>query len=199
MGPYTGQKIKAKIDAPVLATGAPAQRAAIIWDDLTPGENAVWLSSLEGCSELRHSDTICLYTLTDPCIMADLSLPISTTLACALLAWLLILSWRVIQGRRSSGASLGDGGDTTLERRIRAQGNLTEYAPLFVVLIAILELQGGSALVLSCLSLAFVLGRLGHGVALAFTTGNVAGRIGGMLLTLGSIALAVLYGVILLV
>lgn len=74
--------------------------------------------------------------------MADLSLPISTTLACTLLAWLLILSWRVIQGRRSSGASLGDGGDTTLERRIRAQRNLTEYAPLFVVLIAILELQG---------------------------------------------------------
>lgn len=130
--------------------------------------------------------------------MTELSLPITTALATAMLAWLLILSWRVIQGRQSSGASLGDGGDKSLERRIRAQGNLTEYAPLFVVLIALLELQGGHALILSLLALAFVLGRLGHGFALAFTSGNVAGRIGGMLLTLGSSGLAVIYGVILM-
>lgn len=130
--------------------------------------------------------------------MTELSLPITTALATAMLAWLLILSWRVIQGRQSSGASLGDGGDKSLERRIRAQGNLTEYAPLFVVLIALLELQGGHALILSLLALAFVLGRLSHGFALAFTSGNVAGRIGGMLLTLGSSGLAVIYGVILM-
>lgn len=128
--------------------------------------------------------------------MIEVSLPITTLLACALLAWLLVLSWRVIRFRQSGGASLGDGGDKTLKRRIRAQANLTEYAPLFVVLIALLELQGGNVAVLALLSVAFLLGRLGHGYALAFTDGNVIGRVGGMGLTLGASGLAVIYGLI---
>ncbi|NNC55212.1 MAG: hypothetical protein HKO07_05785, partial [Pseudomonadales bacterium] len=41
---------------------------------------------------------------------------------------LLVLSYRVVQIRRQ-GIALGDGGDLTLQRRIRAHGNFTEYVP----------------------------------------------------------------------
>ncbi len=128
--------------------------------------------------------------------MIEISLPITTLLASTLLAWLLVLSWRVIRFRQSGGASLGDGGDKALQRKIRAQANLTEYAPLFVILMALLELQRGNVAVLALLSVAFLLGRLAHGYALAFTDGNVIGRVGGMGLTLGASGLAVAYGLI---
>ena len=125
--------------------------------------------------------------------MIEISLPITTLLASTLLAWLLVLSWRVIRFRQSGGASLGDGGDKALQRKIRAQANLTEYAPLFVILMALLELQRGNVAFLALLSVAFLLGRLAHGYALAFTDGNVIGRVGGMGLTLGASGLAVAY------
>ncbi len=128
--------------------------------------------------------------------MIEISLPMTTLLASTLLAWLLVLSWRVIRFRQSGGASLGNGGDKTLQRKIRAQANLTEYAPLFVILLALLELQRGNVAVLALLSVAFLLGRLAHGYALAFTDGNVIGRVGGMGLTLGASGLAVAYGLI---
>ncbi len=131
--------------------------------------------------------------------MTEISLPITTLLAITLLAWLLVLSWRVIGIRRSGGASLGDGGDKALQRRIRAQANLTEYAPMFVILIAVLELQRGNAVVLALLSVAFLLGRLAHGYALSFTDGNMIGRVAGMGLTLGASGLAAAYGLISLV
>lgn len=126
--------------------------------------------------------------------MTEISLPITALLASTLLAWLLVLSWRVIKFRQSDGASLGDGGNKALQRRIRAQANLTEYAPLFVVVIALLELQGGNSVILALLSVAFLLGRLGHGYALSFTDGNTIGRVGGMGMTLGASGLAVAYG-----
>lgn len=128
--------------------------------------------------------------------MTDISLPITTLLAITLLAWLLVLSWRVIRVRQTGGASLGDGGDKALQRRIRAQANLTEYAPMFVVLIAVLELQRGNAVILALLSVTFLIGRLAHGYALAFTDGNMIGRVAGMGLTLGASGLAAAYGLI---
>ena len=128
--------------------------------------------------------------------MTGISLPITTLLASTLLAWLIVLSWRVIRFRQSGGASLGDGGDKALQRRIRAQANLTEYAPLFVVLIAMLELRNGHEVILALLSFTFLVGRLAHGYALAFTDGNTIGRVGGMGLTLGASGLAVAYGLI---
>ena len=131
--------------------------------------------------------------------MTETHLPITTFLASSLLAWLLILSWRVIKARQSGGSSLGDGGDKDLQRRIRAQANLTEYAPLFVSLVALMEMQNGNSIVLIILSLMFLSGRFAHGYALSFTQGNVAGRVGGMGLTITAAAIAVIYaGVILL-
>lgn len=128
--------------------------------------------------------------------MSEVYIPIATTLASCLIIWLLVLSVMVIKSRGSAKVSLGDGDDVTLQRRIRAQANLIEYAPLFVILIAILELQNGNIVILSVLAIMFLLGRLAHGYALAFTPKNAALRSGGMGLTFLALALAALYGLV---
>lgn len=125
--------------------------------------------------------------------MTELSLPITTALVSVLALWLIVLSVAVIRVRRAHSVSLGDGGIELLNRRARAQANLTEYAPLFVIMIAVAEVQGGNAVVLGLLSVVFVLGRFAHGWAIAFSRRNVPARVGGMMGTFGALVLAALY------
>ena len=70
-----------------------------------------------------------------------------------------------------------------LERAIRGHGNLTEYAPLFLILMLALELSDASATLLYMSGIIFTLGRLMHGIAFSFMKKNVFLRIGGMALT----------------
>jgi hypothetical protein len=70
-----------------------------------------------------------------------------------------------------------------LERAIRGHGNLTEYAPLFLILMLALELSDASATLLYVSGIIFTLGRLMHGIAFSFMKKNVFLRIGGMALT----------------
>lgn len=96
----------------------------------------------------------------------------------------LILTVRVIQQRGSSGINLGDGGDTTLIRRIRAHANFVEYVPISLVLLGLLETQGLGNLWLHLMGAGLLLGRLLHGYAFAFTDHSPIGRTGGIALTL---------------
>lgn len=105
----------------------------------------------------------------------------------------LVLSVRVIQGRGSSGVSLGDGGDALLQRRVRAHANFAEYVPLVLLMIGFLESAGAAAWLLHGLGGVLLIGRLAHGYALAFHTNFPPGRLvgaSGTLLTLlvGSLA-----------
>ena len=131
--------------------------------------------------------------------MDTISLPITSLLTCGLAFLLLALSWTVIKGRRSLSLSTGDGGDSMMERRIRAQGNLAEYAPIFVILIALAELQGGNAVVVAILASVFFVGRLAHGYAFAFTEKNMKLRVRGMMATLFGISATSLYNLALLI
>ena len=70
-----------------------------------------------------------------------------------------------------------------LERAIRGHGNLTEYAPLFLILMLTLELSDASVTLLYMSGIIFTLGRLMHGIAFSFMKKNVFLRIGGMSLT----------------
>lgn len=107
-----------------------------------------------------------------------------TPLYAGLLAILfLALSYRVVQ-RRGHGVSLGDGGDTDLLRRIRGHGNFTEYVPLILLMMLMLELGGTTApWVLHLIGITLVLARLLHGISLSFTTHWKFGRFYGTLLT----------------
>ena len=106
-----------------------------------------------------------------------------TPLYAGLLAILfLLLSIRVVQKRSS--ASLGDGGDPELLRRIRGHGNFAEYVPLILLMMATLEVGGATpAWLLHALGLTLLLARVLHGIALSFTSKWKFGRFYGTLLT----------------
>lgn len=103
----------------------------------------------------------------------------------ALLAiWLIVLSARVITYRRGNLVEIGSGERRTLEFRMRAQGNLTEYAPFALVLMALLELHGLQSWLLQGLGLLLLSGRLLHGWSFSFADGHMRTRVWGMVLTL---------------
>ena len=78
------------------------------------------------------------------------------------------------------------------ERAIRGHGNLIEYAPLFLILMLLLELTGASETFLYICGTVFTIGRFMHGIAFSFMKKNGLLRIGGMTLTfLGLISLIV--------
>ncbi|MCX5479620.1 MAPEG family protein [Kaistia geumhonensis] len=98
-------------------------------------------------------------------------LPITSavTVYCALL--LLGLSFYVSLGRMKTGVTVGFGHDEDLLRRIRAQGNFTEYVPLVLILIGISEYRGAWATGLWIVALLLAGGRALH----------AAGMLGGFL------------------
>ena len=128
----------------------------------------------------------------------NISFPNLTAIYCSLLAiWLLVLSVRVI-GLRGNPAfafiAQGKGDKELLNRAIRAQGNLIEYAPIMLFILFFLEASGIPELVVRILGDGFLLGRLMHGTAMGFMRSNMPLRVGGTALTLlpllaGAIAL----------
>ena len=104
----------------------------------------------------------------------------------------LALSWRVILYRRANLISLGDTGDKNLLKRMRAQANCAEYAPIALLLMLMTELAGAPAVALHLLGLAIVAGRILHAYGFASTPQKIRLRQIGMLLTLLAIALSAL-------
>ncbi|MEM9733432.1 MAG: MAPEG family protein [Pseudomonadota bacterium] len=123
-----------------------------------------------------------------------MELPITTLSTIALGALYIVLTIRVFGGRRSTGVSLGDGDDMMLTRRIRGQGNFVENVPITLFLILVAEMQSVSVppdlftMVLAITAAAFVLGRILHGYAFAFTDNWPFGRVVGMSLSFFSTA-----------
>ena len=127
-----------------------------------------------------------------------MELPITTLLASALVLWLLILSANVIRQRGVAKVSLGDGGDESLIRKSRAQGNLVEYAPFMIIMVGLAEFQNANTAVTAGLAGLFFLSRLAHGYALSFSTHSPMGRGGGSLGTFISMAAMALFNIYLM-
>jgi uncharacterized protein len=126
-----------------------------------------------------------------------LNLPQHTLLFAGLCALLqTALTALVIMRRAQTGVDFLDGGDQRLLRRIRAHGNLAETAPMALLLLALLEINGvGNAWVLA-LGSSLVLGRCLHAHSL-LTNNATWSRSGGMVLTLGALSIAALRGLVL--
>lgn len=108
---------------------------------------------------------------------------IITPLYAGLLALLFfVLSLRVVN-LRGHGISFGDGGNPQLLRRIRAHGNFSEYVPLILLMIGVLELSHFSIYVLHGLGVTLLVARLLHGYSLSFTESFKFGRFWGTALT----------------
>lgn len=89
-----------------------------------------------------------------------LPVALATTAACALIN--LWLAFRVGIVRRSEKVSIGDGGNERLTARMRAQLNFTEYAPIVLILIALIELAVGTEDWLWAAAALFVVARILH-------------------------------------
>lgn len=68
--------------------------------------------------------------------------PITAPVAVGIGLLSIILSVRVSLQRGKVGIALGDGNDRTLLERCRQYGNLTEAAPLALIVLALAEAQG---------------------------------------------------------
>ena len=124
-----------------------------------------------------------------------------TPIYAALIGFMLIgLSINVIKGRRIFGAGLGDVDNIEMKRRIRAQANLTEYAPIFLILLGYAEHNGLPLWAVHLLGIIFLAGRVMHAYSVLkaeqydqhkLTTSPVW-RIRGMICTFAAIGLLAL-------
>lgn len=97
---------------------------------------------------------------------------------CALLV--LALAFNVVRFRLGKGVTLGDGGDESGQRAVRAHGNAVEYIPLALILIGLLEGNHANAWSLYLYGTVLFLGRLSHawGLLAMPTTSNNFRKLG---------------------
>ncbi len=99
-------------------------------------------------------------------------------------ALFLALTVAVIRHRRRDGVVLGDGDDRSLTKKIRGQGNAAEQMPIALLLMALIEMQGGGGWVLGILAALFTIGRVMHGAYFALPGLSWRLRFWGMIDTL---------------
>ena len=98
--------------------------------------------------------------------MGEIPVPI-TALYAALQAFLAIaLVVPIGQLRTKTNVSLGAGGNPQLETAIRRHANWTEHVPFALLLLALLELNGGSAGLLHALGATLLVARVLHPLGL---------------------------------
>ena len=89
-------------------------------------------------------------------------LPITLTIAAAAALLHIWLSLRVSHLRRRHRVLIGDEGNRAVTARMRAHGNFAENTPIFLILLALIELGVGSELWLWIAATLFIVARLLH-------------------------------------
>ena len=117
-----------------------------------------------------------------------MNIDITLTYSIILITFMLILAFRIIDLRGSPVTKFLHSEDRvvdedTLYRAVRGHGNLIEYAPLFLILMLISELNGLASAYLHSSGIIFTIGRLMHGIVFSFMKPNMILRVGGMILT----------------
>ncbi|MCP5039260.1 MAG: hypothetical protein GY945_16835 [Rhodobacteraceae bacterium] len=103
---------------------------------------------------------------------------------------LAVLSIRISLMRMRIGAAHNDGSDKRLITAIRLQGNLTEYAPMAMLLILLAELLNAPVWGLHAFGIMFLTGRLLHMIGFASRPQNLSMRQAGMVLTYSMLTFA---------
>ncbi|MEQ8857646.1 MAG: MAPEG family protein [Pseudomonadales bacterium] len=110
-------------------------------------------------------------------------MPITPIYAGALALLFVALSVRTLRLRRRLGIAIGDGGDDLMLRAMRAHANFAEYTPLALLLVLMLELQGGSPWQVHALGAMLLAGRTLHAFGVSRTPERYVYRVSGMALT----------------
>jgi len=97
-------------------------------------------------------------------------LPITSVIALVLAIVMFMMTALVSLGRINLGKSEGDigkypiehGNHEPLKRRIAAFNNFTQYTPMALIMLGLIEFNGASVALVGSLGIAFILGRLLH-------------------------------------
>ena len=123
--------------------------------------------------------------------MNDLTI---TLLAASVLGLMFIwLSTRVISARVKNEVLIGQGDAPELEWAIRIHGNFTEYVPIFLIVLGLLEVSGGHRTTLGILATLFVVARASHVIGMG-PESNLKFRQAGIIGSFTAIGAASLYG-----
>jgi uncharacterized membrane protein YecN with MAPEG domain len=110
----------------------------------------------------------------------------------ALLGLMLVgLSVRTIRARVQKNIAIGDGNDPELRRFVRAHGNFTEYVPIALILIGIVEVNEAPVWAVHALGAVLLFGRVVH--AYSLYAGIIRARVVGMAATFGIIVATALW------
>ena len=116
-----------------------------------------------------------------------MAFPITLLYAGILGAFMALLSIRVPLRRGALDMPVGDGGDEDLATRIRAFGNFTEYVPMVLVLMLLLEASGAASGALHGLGGTLVAARVVHAfwlrMRMSLSLPEKLGRAAGAMLT----------------
>lgn len=111
-------------------------------------------------------------------------LPVTALYASLLAVLIVVLALKVVFVRKGARIGLGDAGNHDLQVRIRAHANAVENIPLALLLLALAELNGLSAVVLHLAGLILLLARIAHAYGFLATQGQYSrGRFFGTLAT----------------
>ena len=119
--------------------------------------------------------------------MVPYSYPYITAATAAILAvFQMFLMLYVANGRGKFKTGLGDGGHPGLIRRIRIHGNLAENAPLFLILLGLVEISQRWPTYVPIVAAVFVIARVSHALGLSMSSGPSVFRFIGVLGNFGT-------------
>ena len=103
-------------------------------------------------------------------------------LVTAILLFIFIaLSFNAAFTRRKSGLAVGEGDNETLLRAVRAHGNFTEFTPMFLISLFLIDHVSKNCEYILVIGSGFILGRIFHAFSMFLKKGIL--RVAGMMLT----------------
>ena len=93
------------------------------------------------------------------------------------------LSINVIRNRFRFKKSLGHGEEAQLEKAIRIHGNFSEYVPIIITMMALLELSKASSTSIHFFGATIFLGRIFHAIGISYVKSPNPFRTLGMIAT----------------
>ena len=104
------------------------------------------------------------------------------------------LSFNAAFTRRKSGLAVGEGNNEILLRAVRAHGNFTEFTPMFLISLIIVDQLSKNCDYVGILGLLFIIGRISHALSMFLKKGIL--RVIGMMLTLMPLISNLIYSLI---
>ncbi|MEI6429259.1 MAG: MAPEG family protein [Pseudanabaena sp. ELA607] len=101
-----------------------------------------------------------------------------------------VLSLRIVGLRRRFKIIIGDADNELVRRAIRVHANFSEYVPLGLMMIYLVEVCKATPILVHILGLSLFLGRLIHAYGVSQTDENVRWRISGMSLTFATLLIS---------